>query len=421
MTGISPSERDHMQYVFIIFGFFGLISSSVVLTPILFKKFRQYFFLRILSIISFCDTFTTISYLLNINRNVLQNNRLCQFQGVLNTLSINSSVSWTVALSLQLYSIVKYKEPYFSERILYLVFWGIPILVAVIPVCYSETSYGMDDKIPEMAIGSCNIRTGYPGSDTGHVIFNIVIYAFKIVSFAVLTILYVLTRQEIGTIDQSNHLLKITSIMGLYPLTLGVLWLPAVVSQILLYFYNEINNIAFMICLSISSLYGFTVAIIFFYGNKQARSCWYTLLTEFKIVDSTASNLNNLRVRFTGHSYSINDANSSNFFRSNTVQTTTSSIDNSGGSLFLVDAGVYDIVMRDDSIESFESTSSSNTSPHELDKSYAENKTTNLLDADYFTINAFTTNTPFTATTTNRISANRHSKSTTSSSHFDDI
>lgn len=212
-VGIGDYEREQMQWVFIIFGFLGLFSITVVVTPILFKKFRDYFFLRILAIISFCDTMTAISYIINLGRINLQdlrNDKLCRFQGVLNTFSINASISWTVALSVQLYSIVKIRKPFFSWYSLHILFWSLPIGVEVFPLFF-KCGYGMDDVIPDMALGSCNIRTGYPGSDAGHMAFDINIYVFKIAAFTILVIFFFLTQRQID-LNKAPELREVTRV-----------------------------------------------------------------------------------------------------------------------------------------------------------------------------------------------------------------
>ena len=97
-------------------GFISLIASlSVTLTPIIFRKFRSFYFLHIIAVMSFCDAVTSIAYILNLEKgNELTNSRACQIQGFLYTLSVNTSMSWTVALSTQLYTVYKYNRPHFS-------------------------------------------------------------------------------------------------------------------------------------------------------------------------------------------------------------------------------------------------------------------------------------------------------------------
>ena len=147
MAASSSYETENgFRNAFIVLGFLGLISFSVVLTPILFKRMRKLLFLRILAMISLCDTATYISYILDLGRPVdnLSNNAMCQAQGALYTFSRNASISWTIALSVQLYTINKYSKPYFSELHMHLLFWGIPILLELLPLFVGD-SYGMDD------------------------------------------------------------------------------------------------------------------------------------------------------------------------------------------------------------------------------------------------------------------------------------
>lgn len=273
-----------MHYLFILLGFLSLVSFSVVLTPILFKKLRRFVFLKVLVMISLCDTLTAISYLLNLFRPVqvseLHSNNLCKIQGVIYSFSINASISWTIALSIQLYTITKNLKPYFNSEIkMHFLFWSIPVINELIPLL-SESNYGMDDTYPEAAVNSCYIRTGAltSASEATYFITNA---TYKIIGIVVLVVLYYKTKKMINSKSNSQAFNEATKIMILYPLAMIFLWLPNVLYSFVMYVFALENDDAMYVFGFISSLYGIVVTGIYFYGSKQARHNWYTLLTEF--------------------------------------------------------------------------------------------------------------------------------------------
>ena len=152
---IERREDSGFHYFYIVVGFLNLVSFAVVLTPILFKRMRRLSFLRILTMISLCDTLCAISLMLNAGRpadvDSYRNNSLCQAQGFLTSYFINASVSWTVALSVQLYTITKYSKPFFSELSMHLVFWTVPLIFALLPI-FAGASFGMDDYDLEVSV-----------------------------------------------------------------------------------------------------------------------------------------------------------------------------------------------------------------------------------------------------------------------------
>lgn len=295
-----------IKSISISIGFISLIASlSVVLTPIIFRKFRSFYFLHIIAVMSLCDAVTAIAFILNLEKgNELINSRACQIQGFLYTFSINASMSWTVALSTQLYTIYKYNRPSLSVLQMHFLFWGAPLIFQIFPWLCGDT-YGMDDHIPMLSVFSCNMRTGFPGSDNGNNAFYASFYGFKILVFLILFVLYKLTKR---VIDLTNipELSEVVKIMRLYPMVLFLLWFPEIICFIIwsdydLTFHNKVFY-AFLVSQISSSLYGIATFLIYFYSSKQARHSWYILLKEFS-TQATPLQLEELVYRQTNMSF----------------------------------------------------------------------------------------------------------------------
>ena len=62
-------------------------------------------------------------------------------------------------LTIEQKSVFNYSKPYFSELHMHLLFWGIPILLELLPLFVKER-YGMDYYYPSNAASVCFIRTG---------------------------------------------------------------------------------------------------------------------------------------------------------------------------------------------------------------------------------------------------------------------
>ena len=92
-------------------------------------------------------------------------------------------------MSVQLYTINKYSKPYFSELHMHLLFWGIPILLELLPLFVGE-SYGMDDYYPADAVFTCFIRDGISNSGS-LVVFIVVNTIYVPLSLLILSVLYI--------------------------------------------------------------------------------------------------------------------------------------------------------------------------------------------------------------------------------------
>jgi hypothetical protein len=193
----------------IVVGFLAAISSFlVVLTPILFKRLRSLLFLRIISIISFCDTVTALSFILNIDRPIedLSNNTLCQVQGLLITFFSNASIFWTAALTIQLYTIVKYSKPYYSELSMHLVFWSIPIFFEIVPL-FSGSTFGMDDLYPEFAATNCSLRLGLI-TDSKLATMLVTLQLFKFIAIGIIGVMSIIQSSRSTKARRIQYSLK---------------------------------------------------------------------------------------------------------------------------------------------------------------------------------------------------------------------
>ena len=273
-------------------GFIVTISSfSVVLTPIIFKRMRTLLFLRIIAIISFCDTIVGITYIMDLGRplNNLGNSKLCVVQGALNVFFANAGLWWSVCLSIQTYSMVKYLRPYFREHIMHVVFWGIPFILEFVPL-FSGSNYGSDDFYPEWTlVNACNLKqaNGAP-SVVNLITLKITDQIFKYVAIAIIAIFYFLTKREVDLGNRDPVFYGVTKIMGLYPFIFCICWLPWNL------FYSSLividrkgglvdpraqlvgNTIVNVIMNSV----GFFVATIYFTSSTEARKKWHALLTK---------------------------------------------------------------------------------------------------------------------------------------------
>ena len=276
-----------MHYVYTIIGFFSLISLFVVLTPLLFKRLRKLFFLRILALISVLDVITAISLIMNISRSPradnLSNDKLCMAQAVIYTFSSRASFSWVVGLSIQLYSMISYSKPYFSEISMHAIFWSIPIIVEIIPL-FAGISYGMDDVHKYEAVEVCFNRIGQlsVGKSVVLIIGN---QLYFYIGMIILILMYFWTNKAIqkkstlanGTLSQ---LCEVAEVMRLYPAAAIVLYFPAFIYMLLVYIvgaraFNVIADSIFGVSVS---LFGITNTLIYFSNSKQAHKLWQALI-----------------------------------------------------------------------------------------------------------------------------------------------
>lgn len=309
MSSISSEAEVRVRTAFITMGFLGLVSIFVVLTPILFSRMRQLLFLRIIATISLCDTLTAIAYLLSLGRpsnvDMLSNTALCQFQGGLLNFSANASISWTIALSLQLMYVIKYSRPFLSEKIMHLIFWGIPTFLEILPY-FAKMSYGMDDDLGAGSLNNCFIKVNGKMTDSKQAIFVITDIVYIFVTVVILSVVYILTKRAIDSNSKNAQLYEITRIMRLYPLAIAFCWLP--VSIIGFLEDSDSVSMAFYIAALFSQMYGIFVALIYFFGSKQARYEWHALIygpdsSESALSDFTVVSYSNLK----GKDYGICD------------------------------------------------------------------------------------------------------------------
>ena len=212
----------------------------------------------------------------------LSNNTLCKAQGVLYTFFTNASFYWTVALSIQLYTIIKYSKPYFSEFSMQMIFWGIPLVYSVVPF-FSGTTYGMDDIFPEFAVFACAVRNGeYTAATLTTQLITLQIS--KYIAIIIIGVMYYLTKKEVHMNQRDSAFYEVASIMGLYPLVFCFCWLPLnLFYNVIIFLKNPDLHTALIIttiATAFQVLVGVFVPLIYFYGSKQARDKWYTLLTQ---------------------------------------------------------------------------------------------------------------------------------------------
>ena len=207
----------------------SLISSFiVVLTPILFIRMRNNFFLRLLCIVSFCNLMYYISILLNFNDSPWT----CQIQGYLNTLFFLASWSWMSNMQLQLFGVLHYKKPYFTEVIMHLIFWLVPLIVSFVPfldgATYGHSPYGRNFLI-------CYLKDQY--KDQSIILYATQIFTFVLLCMVFSAIFYYKSSMSIvsqhRTYEEQCHLKIMMKGITYYLIAFVVLWLPNLLSQVI--------------------------------------------------------------------------------------------------------------------------------------------------------------------------------------------
>ena len=247
-------------------------------------------FLNILAIMSFCDAMASLGVFLSVARQLDSDTSTyaCIAQGIIGSFFPKASVSWTVALSLQLYSIVKYSKPYFSEVYMHLVFWFVPLIFELLPIFAGQT-LGNGQKSDFFQL--CFIT---PPNDSQRVVDIIFALGFPLVGILCLLFLYFLIVKAFNA-DSNNasffKLREVLNVLQLYPVAIILLQLP-ILTSIGIEFFKPLSDSdgarAMMndIVVSIFAFYSIFTAIIFFYGSKDARDRWRVLFCELRIDNS---------------------------------------------------------------------------------------------------------------------------------------
>ena len=273
-------------------------------------------FLNILAIMSFCDAMTSLGLFLSVARQLDSDTstNVCIAQAVFISFFQKASVSWTVALSLQLYSIVKYSKPYFSEVYMHLVFWFVPLIFTLLPIFAGQT-FGNSYEQSDAYFRLCFLTQPTLNPNISQIVADIIgTEVFALLSILWLIYLYVSIVKAFNSADPDNKsffkLREVLNILRLYPLTIIILQLPLLGVLIVDFTAGqtvgggEIATKRTDIVVSFYYFYSIFTTIIFFYGSKDARDRWRVLFCEFRI-DNSLRHIENIRTSL----YNVEHAN----------------------------------------------------------------------------------------------------------------
>jgi hypothetical protein len=165
---------------------------------------------------------------------------------------------------------------------MHLVFWSIPIFFEIVPL-FSGSTFGMDDLYPEFVVVNCSVRIGVI-TDAKLATMLVTLQLSKFIAVGIIGVMYYYTKLEIDKSKKDPVFNEVTRIMGLYPRLFFICWVPWNVFYSVIFFVENPDPYKVVVAATvfniIQSFVGFFVAVIYFYGSKQARSKWYVLLTQ---------------------------------------------------------------------------------------------------------------------------------------------
>lgn len=260
----------------IVIGFLNvLLGTATVLTPLIFSVMGKRLFMRIIAMISLCAIFNGISLLFSINRNPT----LCQWQGGMALFFFAACLSWTVALSYQLYGVVRTNKPAMSELNMHIIFWGWPLLDLLLPY-FVGGSYGNDDDEYLLCLEKPQTSKKISGVIIASVILHLItilaaFYLYVKITFAI----------DNAPEDKKKQLTEVAGVLKYYSLVIVVLWAPNIVGLLTIELAASltIKGRIFQYTLLFGNLYGIFIPLIFFITSKEARFRWKKLFLEFKI------------------------------------------------------------------------------------------------------------------------------------------
>jgi hypothetical protein len=289
---VTVDNDDYVFYVlFIVVGFVSLVASmTVALTPVIFKVTRGRMFLRILAVMSFCDSLSSLGFVLDLARDFktsYEDTPACKASGFFATFFVRASLTWTVALSSQLYSVVKYSKPYISEMKMHVICWSIPIVSIVIDLCVGSPFGQPNQEGAKVHFTYCAFKLA---NEVQLVVFSVIFNSMLVVYIIAILTLYLKTHGALemrrgGSDNSYDKMVEVVGVMRLYPFAMIVCFLPHVITSIIESSNPSdensvnLNNISCFI----SGLYGSVVACIFFYSSKDTRRRWRTLLLDFRV------------------------------------------------------------------------------------------------------------------------------------------
>eukprot|EP01038_Epipyxis_sp_PR26KG_P014651 gene14651-19683_t len=255
--------------------FSGLVVLSGLLFNVMLSSTRP--FSHIIFFISLCDMIASIGNSFGFPPN---GTFLCTTQSVLTMYFFPASWLWTVALVYQIYCVVIYKRLWLKLYAIHIICWSTSLILLLLPL--STSYYGVESA--HSGKGICHIG-GRPRPANNW--FFVIFVAFLLVIFALITFLMLHMLSQINSDSLNDKHRKIVTVASLYPAAMFFSWFPKVLYFILiesgtaefLAHPNEAVDI-------ISTLYGVSLAIIFFSKSARVRTHWYNLLRNGKYTAS---------------------------------------------------------------------------------------------------------------------------------------
>jgi hypothetical protein len=253
------------------------MSSTVIITVLIFPKMRERIFMKIIANMVVCDIIGSAASVLGFPKG---HDGICAGQSFVVTFFFKAGWLWTVALAYQLYCVVIYSKFGFSMIHMHAVVWFCTALTTVLPLTTNE--YGRDD---DNQMGWCfltgNNKTA--ASVWGLLTFNLVLLVVVLlISYFLFRIYWRYRTMNIKTTYPEVY--TIIDLLILYPPGFLLTWGPNLIMSILLNFgavpVDRTNSLIFQSVTILATQSGTLVAIIFFMKSKEARYRWYRLFKQ---------------------------------------------------------------------------------------------------------------------------------------------
>lgn len=281
------------EYFQIICAAFSCAGTALVLLtglifPIMVQKSQ---FMRLIMAISGCDLFGSLVSLAGYPSNELT----CFVQGLFVTFFYRCSYLYTVALAFQLYSLVIYNKLIIRERWIHIASLLVSIVLAIIPLSGNAT-YGIPSN-PGLGGGTCWFTSTDDSSAIpiffflGTIIVPVFLSVIAVIAIYVRIWWYYKHQKNMqfssSTLSSSGNTYNprvrmVINTLAQYPAAMLITWFPLNIAVLVVWLTPsqdlEQDIHILMIMVSVGSLYGFILAVIFFASSKEARQRWYLLI-----------------------------------------------------------------------------------------------------------------------------------------------
>ncbi len=262
-----------------------LFSLFVMLTYFMFPEMRKKLFMKLIFYMSLADFGMNVVSAFGFPPD---GSALCWIQGMCQIYFAISSWLWTTVLSYSIYSLMKYEKIYHSERATHILCWGLPLLLAVIPI--ANFDYGA----PSPDYQWCYLTSRGAHPDWA---FDFWSYAsffgwfFLCVLLMITWTILVLVRLVYLKSVLSTLVHKTYSKVWLYPVVMVVCW--ALNYAIIVNFST--NSSAWLVGMSmiLGISNGMISAVVFICKSDEARQRWYFYFYPSMLVDDAFENCRN--------------------------------------------------------------------------------------------------------------------------------